>query len=110
SMFFYPDFMNGKIAEMRVSFSYAGWAPWNKNLFADSLLPKVLLLYNKWYKGGNPFITIKDKQKGNIYIKIDGNRRITVGKADDMTVKVNYTDLYIEDSVLSKTKQVVKQD
>jgi len=29
-------------------------------------------------------------------VKVDGNRRITIGKFDDRKVKVDYTDLLIE--------------
>ncbi|MEJ7680166.1 MAG: hypothetical protein WKG06_20360 [Segetibacter sp.] len=35
-------------------------------------------------------------RKSTIYVKIDGNRRITIGKKDDMDVKVEYTDLLTE--------------
>ena len=48
---------------------------------------------------------MNDKLRGSIYIKIDGNRRITVGKADEMNVKVIFTDLYVEDKVLENLKK-----
>ena len=38
---------------------YNAWAPWNKNLFADTLQTDVVELYKKWY-GGNNFIEITD--------------------------------------------------
>ena len=59
-------------------------------LYADSLLPDVLSMYKKWYSDGNSFIQINDQKKGVIYVKVDGNRRITIGKYDDMLVKVDY--------------------
>lgn len=96
SMNFYPDFYQNKIYKMRVNFQYEGWAPWNKQRYADSLLPDVLHMYKKWYSDGNPFISIKDKDKGIIYIKVDGNRRITIGKYNDEIVKADYTDLLVE--------------
>lgn len=96
SMNFYPDFHDNRISHMRVTFQYNAWAPWNKAQFADSLLPDVLRLYRQWYPGGNPFFEMKDKLKGTIYIKVDGNRRILLGKQDDMIVRVDYTDLLIE--------------
>ena len=95
SMNFYPELNNGKINKMSVSFQYDAWAPWNKHLFADSLLPDLLNLYNKWYINGNPFIKIGEKEN-RIYVKVDGNRRITIRKQDDMDVKVEYTDLLNE--------------
>ena len=102
SMNFYPDFYQNKIYKMRVLFQYDGWAPWNKQLYSDSLLPHVVDLYKTWYKDGNRFIRIYDKEKGTIYVKVDGNRRITIGRYDDMIVKVDYTDLFIEPKVTDK--------
>ena len=96
SMNFYPDFHENKIFHMRVTFQYNSWAPWNKAQWADTLLPDVLRLYKKWYPGGNDFIKITDKVKGIIYVKVDGNRRIILGKHDDMIVKADYTDLLVE--------------
>jgi hypothetical protein len=55
-----------------------------------------LRLYQKWYPYGNPFIPIEDKKRGTIYVKVDGNRRITIGKFDEMQIKADYTDLLIE--------------
>ena len=92
SMNFYPEMGEGKLNKMLVLFKYDAWAPWNKHLFSDSLLPDVLNLYNKWYVSGNPFIKIGE-QENPVYIKVDGNRRITIRKQDDMDVKVEYTDL-----------------
>jgi hypothetical protein len=95
-MNFYPEFIHGKINKMWVKFQYAGWAPWNKELGSDNLLPDVVRLYQKWYPGGNPFLTITDAKKGTIYVKVDGNRRIIIGRYDDVQVKVDYTDLNTE--------------
>ena len=99
SMNFYPDFYEDKIFVMRTSFEYDGWAPWNKSLYADSLLPDILQLYKKWYPSGNDFIKIKDQDRGVIYVKVDGNRRIIMGSFDDKLVKVDYTDLLIEQKI-----------
>jgi hypothetical protein len=99
SMNFYPDFYDNKIYHMRVTFQYNGWAPWNKALFADSLLPDVLKMYKKWYPNGNEFIEMTDKSRGTIYVKVDGNRRITLGRFDDMIVKADFMDLLIEEKL-----------
>src|SRR5688500_7281927 len=45
AMNFYPDFYHDKLYKMRVVFQYNGWAPWNKKLHADHLLPDVLKMY-----------------------------------------------------------------
>ena len=99
SMNFYPDFHNDKIYKMRVTLNYDAWAPWNKSMGSDSLLVNTLNLFKTWYPG-NPFLTIQDKNRGTIYVKVDGNRRITVGKYDDIRVKVDYTDVSVEKSLV----------
>ena len=99
TMNFYPDFYENKIYKMRVDFQYDGWAPWNKNLYADSLLPEVVKLYKQWYPKGNEFISLKDSARGTIYIKVDGNRRITIGRYSEMLVKADFTDLLIEEKL-----------
>jgi hypothetical protein len=97
SMNFYPEFNAGKINRMLATFAYDSWAPWNKETFSDKLLPDVLNLYKKWYPHGNPFIEMEDKEKmRKIYIKVDGNRRIIIGRFDDRVVRANYTDLLVE--------------
>ena len=97
-MNFYPEFHQDKISKMGVSFRYDGWAPWNKHMISDSLKQDVLQLYEKWYPDGNPFIKIKDKDRGTIYVKVDGNRRIIIGSYDEAHVKVDYTDLFAENN------------
>lgn len=101
AMNFYPDFYEGKIYNMRVLFQYDAWAPWNKQYFSDVLLPDALQYFQKIYPGGNPFIKIEDKKKGTIYVKVDGNRNITIGRYDDMVVKAAITDLITEKKMLS---------
>lgn len=99
SMNFYPEFHQDKIYKMGVSFQYDAWAPWNSHLSSDSLYADVVKLYKKWYSIGNPFIEISDKEKGTIYVKVDGNRRITIGKYNEFYVKVDYTDLLVENQL-----------
>ncbi len=100
SMNFFPDFYQDRIFKMRTEFAYDDWAPWNKARFADSLLPDVVNFFTNWYPGGNPFITITDSSRGTIYVKVDGNRRILVGKFDERLVKAEITDLTVEDALL----------
>jgi len=95
-MNFYPEFHNGRIYKLWARFQYMGWMPWNKKLGSDSLLTDVVKLYKKWYPSGNSFITISDEKKGTMYVKVDGNRRIIIGRYDDVEVKADYTDLLVE--------------
>jgi len=97
-MNFYPDFYQGKIFQMRVKYQYQAWAPWNKNLFADSLLTDVLQMYQKDFPG-NPFFTIQKKGRQALHIKIDGNRRITIGTFNDAVVNAVFTDVNVEKQI-----------
>ena len=94
TMNFYPDFYEDKIYEMPVTYAYKAWAPWNKELFADSLQQDVLKLYKKQY--GNDFIAVEHPKKGVAYVRVDGNRRISIFKENDTQVKVLFTDLLAE--------------
>ena len=96
SLNFYPEFHEGRIYKMEARFQYDGWMPWNKKLGSDSLLNDVVKLYQKWYPTGNSFIKITDEKRGTIYVKVDGNRRIIIGRYDDVDVKADYTDLSVK--------------
>lgn len=97
SMNFYPAFNENGIYRMKSTFEYDGWAPWNKHLNSNHLLPDVISLLSKWFPGGNSFIELANKEKGHkIYVKVDGNRRILVGINDDRIVNVEYSDLKVE--------------
>ena len=93
-MDFYPRFNLGKISEMPVSFKYKGWAPWNKTLSSDILQKEVLKWYKKIY--GDGFIEIKHHLHGTAYVKISGNRRITIFKENDLHVWAVFTDLTVK--------------
>ncbi len=91
-MNFYPTFHEDKIHEMPAMFNYIAWAPWNKDLWSDSLIVDVRNMMEKWY-GGNDFVKMEHPEKGFRFVKVDGNRRIILWKEDDQFVKALYTDL-----------------
>ena len=99
---FYPDFYEDKIFQMPTTFSYKAYAPWNKALSADSLQVEVLALMQKWY--GEDFIKVESKDRGIAYVRVDGNRRITIYKADETDIHVLYTDITVE-NVLKTMKK-----
>lgn len=112
-MDFYPKFMHGKIFEMPVSFKYKGWAPWNKTLSSDNLEKEVFKWYEKVY--GDGFVKVKHPVHGTAYVKINGNRRITIFKEDDLHVWSVFTDLSLKKSFIdsipaqSETGQTTKK-
>jgi len=99
-MNFYPTFYENKIYQMPVVVKYDAWAPWNRNLYADSLQQDLLRLFKKWY--GKDFIKVHDKKKGLIYIKVDGNRSIAILQENDMYVDVLFTDLITQKKMKEK--------
>ena len=92
-MDFYPRFMQGKISEMPVSFKYKGWTPWNKTYSSDNLQKEVLKWYEKIYGAG--FIKVNHPLHGAAYVKINGNRRITILKQDELHVWAVFTDMSV---------------
>lgn len=95
SMNFFPEFRQDSVYKLWAQVEYDAWAPWNKHLFSDSLLTDMVRLYSQWYPG-NAFMRIADPKRGIIYVKVDGNRRIILGRKDDAHVNVDYTDLLVE--------------
>lgn len=78
-MLFYGIFDKEKIMRgMDMQFSYNAWSLWNESLHADKLIPIVKDTLQSWYPG-NDFIEVKAKKtKGDIFVKVDGNRRIII--------------------------------
>ncbi len=96
---FYPSFFEDKIYEMPVQFKYKAWAPWNKQMQSDSLQLDVLSLFEDWYGVG--FFEVTPNAQKKAFVKVDGNRRISIYKdpVDDGTVWALFTDLSKEDDV-----------
>lgn len=107
-MNFYPNFYQGKIYEMPVKYNYEGWAPWNPHLSADSLQLEILNRYKEWY--GNDFMEVRHSKRGTAFIKVDGNRRITIFKEDERHVWAIFTDLLVEKEVKALLEQENNKD
>lgn len=95
-MLFYPKFYNNVIYEVPVEFTYDAWAPWNKEFFSDKLLVEVIKVLESWY--GKGFMEIEYPERGSVWVKVDGNRRISVWCQDDQKVKALFTDMIVEES------------
>lgn len=97
-MMFYAKF-NPKdiITAMDIKFSYLAWAPWNKDLQSEDLIPILQDTLLKWYPG-NPFI----KLKNNILVKVDGNRQIQLQQESNRDVSVLIENLEYKYNTLVK--------
>ncbi len=96
-MTFYPKFYEDKIYEVPIELMYEAWAPWNKQYFADKLEVEALQVLEKWY--GEGFMQIEHPERGKVFVKVDGNRRISVWHTDEQKVKVLITDLITDKAV-----------
>ena len=94
TMDFYPKFHDGKISEMPVRYVYKGWAPWNKTFSSDNLQMDVLNYYKKTYGGG--FMEVRHPKRGKAFVKMNGNRRITIFKEDELHVWAIFTDMLVK--------------
>lgn len=97
-MNFYPKFYEDKIHIMPVRYSYNGWAPWNKDLWSDSLLVDLLDLYEEKYNTDFKEIDHPDFDR-SAYVSIQGNRSISMFKQDDQHVLVTFTDLNVRNQI-----------
>ena len=71
-MHFYPETdAQNNISEMDVLFDYSGWAPWNEQFSAESLMPVVMDTLQSWYQG-NEFFNVELENEEDIWVKIDG--------------------------------------
>ncbi len=94
-MLFYGIFNEEKIMTgMNLQYSYNAWSLWNKSLQPEKLVPVVKDTIMKWFPG-NDFIKVKiDKNEKDLWVKVDGNRRIIIKPIDDKReVKVRIDDL-----------------
>jgi len=93
-MEFYPIFQDTQIVELPIAVTYDNWAPWNKRAFADSLQLDLKNLLEEWH--GEGFVEVTHPERGSIFVKVDGNRRIIIAKQDDQIAKVLYTDMSVQ--------------
>ncbi|PHN03842.1 hypothetical protein [Flavilitoribacter nigricans] len=97
---FFPIFKNGKIQSFTGFTMYTGWAPWNKEMWADKLIEDTRRLFESSYPG-NEFFPIRSPGRGKAYVKVDGNRRIVLYYTEDSKVEVLISDLTDLDNVLT---------
>ena len=97
-MLFYPVFDNDIVYEVNTTFSYTGWAPWNKETSSDYLIDEVREILSEWYN--SKFYEIKNpKNNSTLYTTVSGNRRIVITKVSEREVRARYTDLTIEKKI-----------
>ena len=78
---------------MPVRFQYQAWNPINPEVQVNKLQLDVLQLMEKWY--GKGFITIDGPNKGRVFVKVEGNRRISITHEIEKDVMVKILDLIV---------------
>lgn len=94
SMRFYPTFIDKKIYEMPVTYTYESWAPWNKEFSSVALFPQILETFKSIY--GEEFKVVDHPYQGKVYYRMDGKRRINLFIKDDQFVQAIFTDMEVE--------------
>jgi hypothetical protein len=88
---FYPDFCQGKICSMIMTFNYEAWSPWAKELYANKLVPQVVKWFEEKYDTKFEAYQITEKQRK--LIALDGNREIQIWVKDERYVEARMIDL-----------------
>ena len=88
TQYFYGIFNDNNIMTgIDLKFSYDAWSLWNKSYQTKVLLPSIKDSLQKWFPG-NGFISIElKKSKKEVFVKIDGNRRILIEPLDSTNTK-----------------------
>jgi hypothetical protein len=108
SMRFFPTFIDHKIFEMPVTYSFIAWAPWNKQYWADQLLDEVLDDFKLTY--GDDFKLLNHPTQGKVYYRIDGKRRINLFIKDEQFVQAVFTDLKVEKRLKEEYAKKISPD
>ena len=72
-------------------FNYQDWSPWNKEAYADKLLPDVADYLHRTLDVD--FIELEHPRNGHTFASVGGGRHIAVWKLDDTSVRATITDL-----------------
>ena len=77
---FYPKFIEDKIVELPVEYTYPAFAPWNPKYSLDALQKEIRDFYIGEFGDNYLEIPSKNNENGNAYVWVDGNRRLSVYK------------------------------
>lgn len=93
-MHFYPTFdKDERINGMDLKFSYARWNIFNDLHNSDRLVQPIIDTLQNWY-GKNSFMKLTfEKEPNEIWVKVDGNRRMAIRKEDDRFLEMKITNL-----------------
>lgn len=88
---FYPNFVDNKIVQFPIIYSYKGWAPWNTHLSADSLLQHLIPILSEEYDV--VFEPLSKEIDNKIYVGRINNSEIELTVKSNFEVVVTFTDV-----------------
>lgn len=88
---FYPNFVDEKIVQFPVTYSYKGWAPWNTHLSSDSLMYHLIPIISKDYNV--EFSQLSENMETPIYIAKRANSEIEIKVKSSFEVSVIFKEL-----------------
>jgi hypothetical protein len=93
-MLFFPEFDDQEqIKKMELFFRYRLWSPTSSRFSSKDLLPATMDTLMSWY-GGNEFLEVKFNQDSvSLWVKVDGNRQISLSPVSESEVKAIFSDL-----------------
>ena len=101
---FYPLFEKDVIRGLEGYYSYTAWNGFNKAYFAENLQLELVKKLEEWY-GGRSFLKLTDPSSlsGDVYVKIDGNRQISLSNSfDHHRVEILFTDLSADTTIKAR--------
>ena len=87
-MHFYPNFSENRLYQMPVVYNYQAWAPWNRELYSDTLLLRIVQKMERDYH-----ITFTEKKTTDgrpAFYNYTGPRKILATTQDEQFVKVMF--------------------
>jgi len=85
-MNFFPVFSGDRLYQMPIVYHYESWAPWNRQLYSDSLIVKIVQKFEKDYHV--KFTERKTEDGRPAYYSYTGTRKILLTLQDEQYVKV----------------------
>ncbi|MEX2602414.1 MAG: hypothetical protein WD355_12235 [Balneolaceae bacterium] len=90
------NFHEDRLYELFCSIKYDDWNPGNSEYFTDRMIPELIDYFEELYGSGFRKIEHPEHER-EAWIKIDGNRRISIYPINEMYVNIEFFDLTVSD-------------
>lgn len=100
TMSFFPEFEDGVIARMPVTISYDAWAPWNEEYWPESLLDDLQTYFKETYDADFYYVYVPELES-QAHVSVQGNREIRMYRHSESSVKVDFINLNVYNTLES---------